>query len=257
MALLSCDFKSNELLMNVDFLAIIPEYVTENIPTLYLYHGLSSNFMSWQRYTSIERYAAKKGVAVIMPDVGRSFYCDMKYGGKYFTYVTSELVDYTRRLFRLSTKREDTYTAGCSMGGYGAFKAALTKPEIFGGAISLSGCLGLKEAYMVPEDVVKGVSSACKAIWGENYMETVPDSDDDLYHLVSKFDGKSRVKPRLYQACGTEDFIYGNNTDFRKFIEGKGFDYTYEEGKGAHTWEFWDEYIKKGLDFAFPEKEGQ
>lgn len=46
--------------------------------TLYLLHGLSDDHTIWQRRTSIERYAAPLGIAVIMPAVDRSFYT--KYG---------------------------------------------------------------------------------------------------------------------------------------------------------------------------------
>jgi len=33
------------------------------------------------RRTSIERYAEEAGLAVVMPNAHRSFYCDMAYGG--------------------------------------------------------------------------------------------------------------------------------------------------------------------------------
>ena len=32
---------------------------------------------------------------------------------------------------KISTKREDTFIAGNSMGGYGALKAALKRPDVF------------------------------------------------------------------------------------------------------------------------------
>ena len=48
--------------------------------------------------------------------------------------------------FRVSADAgEDTFVAGLSMGGYGALKLALTHPERFAAAASLSGALDLDE----------------------------------------------------------------------------------------------------------------
>ena len=44
-----------------------------------------------------------------------------------------------RSFFRVSARREDTFVAGLSMGGYGALKWALHQPERFAAAASLSG----------------------------------------------------------------------------------------------------------------------
>lgn len=60
-------------------------------------------------------------------------------------------------------------------------------------------------------------------------------------------------KPRLYIACGTEDFLYDRNICFRDHLIGKGFSYCYEEGPGSHTWEFWDRWIVPALDYMLPQ----
>ena len=101
------------------------------LPVLYLLHGLSDDHTAWSRRTSVERYAESAGIAVVMPEVQRSFYTDMVYGLRYFTYIAEELPALCRRLFPLSERREDTFIAGNSMGGYGALKAALRFPERF------------------------------------------------------------------------------------------------------------------------------
>lgn len=143
MAFFNCYFKSDVLGQDVCFNAVIPEKVEDNIKTLYLLHGLSDNHTAWERRSSVERYAMNAGIALIMPNVDRSFYTDMKYGRNFYTYVSEELVDYTRKVFRLSKKREDTFIAGLSMGGYGAFKIALRNSDTFSAAASLSGVLDI------------------------------------------------------------------------------------------------------------------
>jgi S-formylglutathione hydrolase FrmB len=60
---------------------------------------------------------------------------------------------------------------------------------------------------------------------------------------------QSGDKPRLYQYCGTEDFLYKDNLRLRDFIHPLGFDYTYEETPGDHSWIHWDRVIQRVLDW--------
>src|SRR5919199_4817483 len=152
MALLRCDFFSDALSLSTSMTVILPQQTSTQIglvgavgdeppPVLYLLHGLSDDDTIWLRRTSIERYVAPLGLAVVMPQVHRSFYRDEAYGGKYWTFVSEELPELVRRFFRVSQTRDDTFVAGLSMGGYGALKLALRQPERFAAAASLSGAL--------------------------------------------------------------------------------------------------------------------
>ena len=108
--------------------------------TVYLLHGLCGNSDCWADYTRLRLYAEERRILFIMPEVQRSFYTDMRYGGQFLTYVSEELPDICKNLFRISAKREDTAVIGGSMGGYGALKAALNHPERFGACAALSPC---------------------------------------------------------------------------------------------------------------------
>ena len=55
--------------------------------------------------------------------------------------------------------------------------------------------------------------------------------------------------PELYQACGTEDFLYSMNLAVRDWLLGKGAKLTYAEGPGGHDWSFWDHRIQEILDW--------
>ena len=63
----------------------------DNCKCLYLLHGHSDDHTIWMRRTSIERYATEYGICVVMPCGDRSFYTDMKYAMKYYTFVAKEL----------------------------------------------------------------------------------------------------------------------------------------------------------------------
>lgn len=132
MAHLRCEFFSESMGLSTSMTVILPQQTTGQIgmtgqvgddppPVLYLLHGLSDDDTIWLRRTSIERYVADRGLAVVMPAVHRSFYTDEVYGGKFWTFVSEELPALVSEFFRVSDRREDTFVAGLSMGGYGAF----------------------------------------------------------------------------------------------------------------------------------------
>lgn len=251
MALIHCDFFSEVLGVSTSICVILPQNTYSQIgmagsakkekhPTLYLLHGLSDDHTIWQRRTSIERYVADMGLAVVMPNGGRSFYTDMKHGYKYFTFMTEELPEIARQFFPLSEKREDNFVAGLSMGGYGAFKLALSCPDKFAAAASLSGALDMASRVKEKDALA---NEEMYNVFGD--LNSLAGSNNDLFHLAKKLEDSGSVKPKLYQCCGTEDFLYEDNQDFRKYIETLNYDYTYQEGPGQHEWGYWDDNIQK------------
>ena len=253
MAFIQCDFFSEALEMCMSMNVILPQATQNQIglegkvasgqahPVLYLLHGLSDDHTIWMRRTSIERYASTAGLAVIMPNVHRSFYADMKSGGNYWTFVSEELPAICRSFFPLSTRREDTFVAGLSMGGYGAFKLALSHPERFAAAASLSGCLDLALEVRNPETWFR---SHFDLVFGPGTY--IDNTEDDLMNLLGKVPKQTRAGLSLYQCCGTKDFLYGHNVRFRDRAMEFGWDLTYEEDPGAdHEWGYWDRQIEK------------
>lgn len=254
MALIQCDFFSEVLGISTSMTVILPQQTNSQIgmsglgrdgrhPTLYLLHGLSDDHTIWLRRTSIERYVASAGIAVVMPNVHKSFYTNMAYGDQYWTFLTEELPAVARSFFPLSAEREDNFVAGLSMGGYGAFKWALSYPEQFAAAASLSGALDIKRLSQ-QADSDEGLSRLFKHIYGEEEIAGTP---NDLLWLLKQQAEKSGPKPLLYQCCGTEDFLYADNVTFRDACRQTELELTYEEGPGNHEWQYWDTHIQSIL----------
>ena len=221
------------------------------IRTLYLLHGHSDDHTAWMRWSSIERYAEGLNLAVVMPAVNLSFYTDMVYGGKYWQFISEEVPDLVRHMFSLSSRREDNFAAGLSMGGYGAFKLALTYPDRYAAAASLSGAVDICEVVKpVKNDPMnKAWQAEMRTVFGD--LSKVPGSKHDLLKLAKKA-AKAEVQPRLYQCCGTEDFLYADNLRFRDAVRQLPLDLTYEEGAGEHNWAYWDMMIQHVLAWMFP-----
>ena len=215
---------------------------------LYLLHGYSDDHSIWMRRTSVERYAAEHNLAVIMPAVNHSFYCNELHGERYWDYVSEELPRTMHRFFHLSSRPEDTYAAGLSMGGYGAMRLALTWPERFAAAASFSG------AVDVVTDIEKNLEKGEKPSGWVNILGDLSkarNSEIDNMYLMKKNAGAPR-KPRLYVSCGTADFLYDQHQRFVPALKENGWDVThYEKPDTGHEWAFWDEQIKRFIDFIY------
>lgn len=252
MALIHCDFYSEILGTGTAFDAIVPmlpstdenasKFNEKPLPALFLLHGLHSDYTAWTRYTSIERYAEEKRIAVVMPDAGRSFYTNMHQGYRYFDFFADELPRIANRLLPISKRREDRFIAGLSMGGYGAFKIALSRPEQYKAAASLSGALSLASIEQ-PDSLLP----EWPIIFGPNGAVNHPESD--LFLLAKRFAQSKDYSLDLFQCCGTEDFLYKANRDFLDEASKLGIDIHYEEETGEHEWGYWDVKIQSVLNW--------
>ena len=190
MALFRCEFRSKVLELNAAFNVILPEACTTDAPVVYLLHGLSGDQDEWIRQTSIERYLNDRGMAAVMPAASKSWYCDMKHGLNYYTYITQELPRYVQSVFPISAKREKNFVAGLSMGGYGALKMALRESDKFAACASFSGAADIYERFALGDRHDQGV-----AIWGEDYLNAIKGSMDDTYELTRRLEAEGKPKP--------------------------------------------------------------
>lgn len=252
MAFIQCNLRSFSLEMETAVNLILPQdrLREQGGPgkTLFLLHGLAGNASVWSRFTSVERYALDHNVAVVIPEVNRSFYTDMVYGGDYYTYVSKELPELCRSLFRLSLRREDTYIAGLSMGGYGALKIGLRNPAQFAGCASFSGVLDIRDRVLA-EDLDETMAREMVAILGPD-RRVKP--EDDLFAITRELAELPRaMQPRIFTTCGQSDFLHDHNLRYRALAESLGLDFRYEEWPGAHTWDFWDRSIQLMMEYFF------
>lgn len=248
MPLVHCDFFSQALGMasSIDVILPLPQKPKRSAkyPVLYLLHGHSDDHTIWQRRTSIERYVEGTNLAVVMPNVHRSFYTDMAYGLKYWTYVSAELPQIVQSLFHISSAREDTFVAGLSMGGYGAFKLALSLPGKFAYACSLSGALDMADE-MERRDGDKDWMHLMTSIYGD--LSKFRNSPNDTMHLARELAKSKGPQPKMFQWCGTEDFLYEDNQRFYKQAKKLKLDLVYAESEGDHSWPYWDREIQTFL----------
>lgn len=233
MALLEIKFHSNKLERHTTINVIKPTNVKSNddLQVLYLLHGYSGDYSNWVRFTSIEKFVEGTNFLVVMPSAYNGFYVDHENGEPYFSFLTEELPQFISETFNITQVKENTFIAGLSMGGYGALNAALTYPNKYKKAASLSSVIDID--YLLERST--GVRKAkMESIFTKDVKEA------NNLHTLAK---KSLNKIPLYVACGTEDFLFKDNNNFNKHLNEIGYKHIYHTSPGVHSWDYWNEQI--------------
>lgn len=256
MALIESNFFSRFLCRFVSVNIIIPEFSGEKpgarfrsgdkFPVLYLLHGMGEDHTSWCRYTNIERYAQKKGIAVVMPQMDNGYYCDLPEGGSYFRFYTEELPDILTGILPISDDGASTFIAGAGTGGYGALLAGLRKPQQYGAVAGLSSRTEGRERCLKKKAAAAGKWS--RMMFGDHMEYYTPEVHEPSVLLENAV--KEQIKlPEIYMVCGSSDDRVQENRSFRNAAERAGVPVVYKEENGGHDWEFWDLQIRHILDW--------
>lgn len=261
MAYLQVNFHSKALKRITTFDALIPldtaevpgqeETPEEPMKALYLLHGYTGNYSDWISGSDIRELSQKYNIAMFMPSGDNFFYLDdTDMGALYAEFIGNELVEFTRKMFPLSVKREDTFIGGFSMGGYGAIRNGLKYSNRFGRIIALSSALityniaGMSPDYKNPFADYKYYAR----VFGD--LNQLLGSDKDPEALIADKKKAGEQVPEIYMACGTEDFGVQANRRYHEFLTSEGIGHTYMESPGVHNWKFWNEYIEKAILWA-------
>ena len=251
MALIQVNYLSKALFRTVPLNVILPvdkfdadtdSYLqpeNRKYKTLYLLHGLLGNYTDWVSQTRIQKWAEEKNLAVVMPSGDNAFYFKSRTPwNDYETFIGKELVEITRKMFPLSDRREDTFIAGLSMGGYGALRNGIVFSDTFGCVAGLSAAIHIFDD--LSEEANIGLFDNLKAASETNLNPRI---------AVREMLEAKRSVPKFYMACGRKDDLMKANEDFRDFLRANGIDVAWDESDHGHDWDFWDIQIKKVLDW--------
>ena len=229
---------ANSIGKQVQMNVILPDSGKGPFATFYLLHGLSDDYSIWQRRTRIEAYIAGKPMIVVMPDGYRGWYTNNDAGPTYFDYMTKDVIEFTERTFPAKRTRNGRCIGGLSMGGYGALRVGLGRPDLFASVNSHSGALwraSTNQKAEIPEFV---------RVLGKRPQGT----DHDLVELARRCQ-KSDNLPKMLLDCGTEDFLLEENRQYHAALTKLKIDHIYREFPGAHTWDYWDTHVQEAIAF--------
>lgn len=155
-----------------------------------------------------------------------------------------ELVEFTRKMFPLSHKKEDTFIAGLSMGGYGALINGLKYHETF-------SHIGAFSPGLMIDDIASRSELLSVTGWSLDFydnafggIDTIKNSDKDYYYLIDQLLENKKEIPKIYLPIGTDDFLLESVRGFKSFVDKREVPLTYIEDDGGHEWDFWDKYVK-------------
>ncbi len=261
MSVMTVSFMAKSLMRTVPVNVIMPtdKMVFPGMPepgnqpkkVLILLHGILGNFTDWVTGTRVQAFAEQHDLCVVMPSGENKFYCNSEVSGdRYGDFIAKDLVDFVRKTFNVSQKREDTFIAGLSMGGFGAIVNGLRHPEVFSCICPLSAALikqGIINAVDEPGHGFYTKTQYC-AMFGLKDVSDFEGSENDYDALAEKV-ASDPNKPKIYMCCGQQDGLIEPNRAFRDKLKELGYDVTWEEGPGGHEWDFWGRYIERIINW--------
>lgn len=219
---------------------------TERYPVIYLLHGLYGSYTNWTDKTKVAEYAGRYGFIIVTPEGANGWYTDSvsKPNDKYESYIIKELIPEVDKKFRTKADRDDRIVAGLSMGGYGAVKFGLKYPELFTLVGAFSGAFGTSD---FTEKAAGEIGKTVDVVYGPVGSDTR--KANDVFALLEAATDVKKL-PFVYQACGTEDFLFSSNRTFDELLIKRKIAHEYRERPGIHNWAFWDDQIKEFLAVA-------
>lgn len=262
MILSRCNFFSNVLKSHVEVEVLLPNLPDNDALSagydqlypggrrhgvLYLLHGALEDATSWLRHTRIEDYAEAHQVAVVMPSGQNGFYVNALFGMNYYDFITEELPRFAEYTFPISSAPADRLIAGASMGGYGAARCALGRPDAYAAFGVFSGAVD--PGALEPRMVEMGFDFfRYDLLFGG--AEKVEGSGNDLFLLASSLKHAPQ-RPDAYIYCGSGDT---NNHDMNlrlcHTLQQSGFHACFSDGPGLHDWAYWDTCVNDFLTAA-------
>lgn len=269
MALCKINYYSQAMQQKMGVCVIVPENkwgyslaerpADYRYPTLWLLCGGGFDHTDWLRYTALELYAAKHGIAVVLPGVSYSAYVNTAEGDyRWWDQIAYELPEYLCKIFPLSRTRANNFVAGFSMGGYGAFKLAMQRPEMFAACGNFSGPIGIVPRTPVPSDKKLGqpclrddfCEAAFSTIWASfgSAAKRRNTPDDNLYMLENHIKAGTDL-PKFYMAIGAQDSGAQEGYEVMDHIKGLGVEIYDVRDEGKHDWVYCNRHVEAFLNW--------
>ncbi|APX72958.1 alpha/beta hydrolase-fold protein [Companilactobacillus allii] len=234
MTLLNTSFRTNYLHTYFKATVVIPDTDESDYKVVWLLHGYTADDTTWIRNYNVESLANKYNWAIIMPEGRNSFYTDSDFI-PYYSFFTKELVPKMQKLLPISSKPEDNYIAGVSMGGYGALKIGLENPDKFSRIAAMSPVADIEHFRNNPGSPMP-----------LNAFDTIFDSTEKIHdnQLANILDNTNSTDQKILQLCGDDDFMHDDNIELKNQLTKKFKDnYKWMPVNGDHSWTTWVENV--------------
>ena len=253
-------------------------------PVLYLLHGLNGCYRDWLSLGGVQKtldqmIAARRirPMLVVMPDGANSWYVDSAAVGGPGNYETAILDDLPKAIeqdFPVRRERGGRAIAGLSMGGFGALRLALKRPDRYVAVASLSGAIWQN----MPADVLNGAK--VRVGGGDYFLRVDPativsgiDRPPEGNHFGNAFGAPFDVKrfnaanvftllaqqlranaelPAIYLTVGDHDShdLWRGSIALYETLMADGVNVDFRVTDGDHVWALWRRSIEDALAFV-------
>ncbi len=170
-------------------------------------------------------------VFIDTPPGGREV--DLSYNEDFARFVTDELVPWVQEHTNVSTRPENTFIGGSSLGGLSAMWMAYKFPHVFGNVICQAG-------------VISKLMRPTQAHHEDN-------------KLVNLFAGSARLPIRIWLEVGLlddADVIVNPCREMAQILREKEYDVEYHEYAGGHDFALWRGTLAQALKRLLARKQG-
>ena len=177
---------------------------------------------------------------LVAPRGNGSWFVDSYDGtSRYATFLSQDLVPFIESRYRVLTDRSSRAVAGVSMGGYGAIRWGLTRPDLFTVAAGLSPAVQQLDFAGVQE-LPFFIRPSLTRVFGHSERANNLRAND-LYNILLSDPDLGARAPEVLVRCGTEDKyrlaeIAGF---FSKYLDAMGVAHTITLEHGVHDWSYW------------------
>ncbi len=252
-SVVSASIPSKELARDWTYTVYLPTgYETSglNYPVLYLLHGNGGNENDWAVQGHIQATTDALVASgeipptiIVMPAAGTTWYVDRK--ERMESAFLNDLMPAVESRYRTIKARSGRLVAGLSMGGYGALRFALLRPELFQAAALLSPA--------IYDPVVPATSSAQRVgVFGENTYDPAIWTALNYPSLWDKFLEKKIAVPMYINSGDDDDFnIEMEATRLYERLRAAKQPAELRIVNGAHTWAVWESTIGDAMKYMY------
>lgn len=224
-------------------------------PVLFLLHGLGGNERDWLEGgrigATLDRLigaGAVPAMIVVMPGMGDGWYVDNPDPGglgRVQTAFLEDLVPYVDRAWRTLGRREGRAVAGLSMGGWGAMRFAMLRPELFVAAAGLSAAVITEDWAATPAWEGYFTGAFGRPVDLDRFRAASP------FTLIPAF-AREPVRPALFLTCGDDDELdlEEGNLLFHLALKRAGIASELRMVDGGHDWTLWSREVEPVLRFV-------
>jgi enterochelin esterase-like enzyme len=189
-------------------------------------HDVASNLMANSQMRPMLLVAPSDGLY----EDGSGYFCHS--GRDYERWITDDVIEGVTKVFPCVDAGSPVFISGLSMGGYGALRLGMKRPDIFSGISAHSAITRIEE-----------MSQFTSALFPS---QNVYAAETDLLSWAER--NRDILRPLRFD-CGIGDSLIEGNRLFHRELKGRQIPHRYMEFEGAHDWSYWHAHVSASLLF--------